>query len=175
MASPSKVDLHLFVSYARAIAVAGELQAVGVPSSDISVIARRREHGDDEASLAANATVGIGVSAGVGHLGCPAIMVVSDVGPVVGSGWLASAAASAASGSIVGALMDNGVSEQYAEIYAEAVRRGRTLIAVRTESIPRSTIGSVIGRYEANNLPDIDKPIDHIDRTKVVDASSDRH
>ena len=54
---------------------------------------------------------------------------VSDgLGPVVAAGWLASTAvgiaAGAATGGVVGALTEAGVSKEDAPLYAEGVRRG---------------------------------------------------
>jgi uncharacterized membrane protein len=55
----------------------------------------------------------------------------------VAAGWLAATAAGAAAGAVtggvVGALVDVGVPENDAHVYAEAVRRGGTLLTVRTD------------------------------------------
>jgi hypothetical protein len=66
-------------------------------------------------------------------------VAVPGLGPVVAAGWLAATAlgavvggaVGASAGGIVGALSNSGVSEEEAEVYAEAVRRGSTLISVK--------------------------------------------
>lgn len=153
MASTSNVATHLYDSYDQATAVVHDLEAAGVPSADISLIANRGEHIDDEASGAATgATIGTGLGAGVGLLTGLGVMAIPGVGPVVAAGWLAATAVGAiaglAAGGIVGALTDLGVSDHDANVYAEGVRRGGTLVSVRTMSVPRSNIVAIMAKYD---------------------------
>jgi hypothetical protein len=83
------------------------------------------------------------------------LMAIPGLGPVVAAGWLASAAVGAvvggtvvgAAGGLVGALTNAGVSKEEADVYAEAVRRGGTLVSAKvpddkaalTEATLRST------------------------------------
>jgi anti-sigma factor RsiW len=68
-------------------------------------------------------------------------MAIPGIGPVVAAGWLASTAAGAATGAIVGgaaggligAMTETGMSREDAETYAESVRRGGSLVSVRTD------------------------------------------
>jgi hypothetical protein len=77
-----------------------------------------------------------GLAAGLGMLAIPGL------GPVVAVGWLAStavgaaigAAAGAATGGLLGALKDAGHSDDEANLYAEGVRRGGTLVSVRCDN-----------------------------------------
>lgn len=59
------------------------------------------------------------------------------MGPVVAAGWLVAtltgAAAGAATGGVVGALTQAGVSSEDAEVYAEALRRGGALVSACVE------------------------------------------
>jgi hypothetical protein len=75
------------------------------------------------------------------------------LGPVVAAGWFASTAlgalAGGATGGIVGALMDAGVSEDHAHVYSEAVRRGGTLVSVRTDDSRVEKVQSILDRYQS--------------------------
>ncbi|MCA1408443.1 hypothetical protein I6F26_30740 [Ensifer sp. IC3342] len=137
----------LFDDYADAREAVSELEAAGVPSDDISIVANNAgERYSDEASGAAE---GAGTGAGLGAAGGGAIglltglglLAIPGVGPVVAAGWLASTAAGAvagavaggAAGGIIGALTDSGVPEEEAHFYAEGVRRGGTLVTARVD------------------------------------------
>ena len=58
------------------------------------------------------------------------------------------AAAGATTGGIVGALVDAGVPEEHAHVYSEAVRRGGTLLSVRTDEIRAEKVRSILDRYQ---------------------------
>lgn len=153
MASTTNVVTHLYDRYDHATAVVRDLEAAGVPSADISIIANRGEHVDEETSGAATgATIGTGLGAGVGLLTGLGIMAIPGVGPVVAAGWLAATAVGAvaglAAGGIIGSLTDLGVSDHDANVYAEGVRRGGTLVSVRTVSVPRSNIVTIMAKYD---------------------------
>ena len=119
-----------------------ELEAAGIASSDISLLANKHvsaQYADvDDASEAA-AGVGIGAVVGgtAGLLASIGLLAIPGLGPVVAAGWLASTAVGAvaggATGGIVGALVAAGVHEEHAHVYSEAVRRGGTLLSVKTD------------------------------------------
>ena len=71
--------------------------------------------------------------------------------PVVAAGWLASTAlgalAGSATGGLLGALVDTGVPEEHAHVYSEAVRRGGTLLTVRTDQ-PIQTVEKILNGYD---------------------------
>jgi hypothetical protein len=98
----------------------------------------------------ASATVGgaVGLLAGFGLLAIPGI------GPVVAAGWLVSTAAGAAAGGatggLIGALTQAGVSEEDAHVYAEGVRRGGTLVTVRTPDGDRGRVEAILDRSAVN-------------------------
>ncbi len=131
-----------------------DLEASGIPSRDISIVASNAENwysgdkkmsrkvdrdhdGTDDRAEGAAAGAGIGAALGgaAGVLAGLGIMAIPGLGPVVAAGWLAAAATGAvaggATGGIIGALTQSGVSKSDAEIYAEGVRRGGTLVTAR--------------------------------------------
>ena len=140
-----------FDNYSDAEAAVSELERMGVPHSDISIIANNRDraHGDrdyvNESEAAEDA--GKGASAGAllggagGLLAGLGVLAVPGLGPVVAAGWLASTLAGAgvgalvggAAGGLVGALKNEGVDEDEAHVYAESVRRGGTLVSAKVD------------------------------------------
>jgi uncharacterized protein (TIGR02271 family) len=72
-----------------------------------------------------------GVLLGLGALAIPGIGPIVAAGPIVAG--LTGAGIGAAVGGLVGALVNWGIPEEEAGYYAEGVRRGGTLVAVRTD------------------------------------------
>ncbi len=74
---------------------------------------------------------GAGLLAGIGALAIP------GVGPVVAAGWLVAtltgAGIGAVSGGLVGSLTGAGLSRDEAQVYAEGVKRGGSLVTVRVD------------------------------------------
>jgi len=89
---------------------------------------------------------GAGLAAGLGMLAIPGL------GPVVAAGWLASTAvgaiagviAGAATGGLLGALKDAGHSDEEANVYAEGVRRGGSLVSVKPKSTEEAVLAEQI-------------------------------
>lgn len=135
----------LFDTPADATAAVRDLQALGIPHDDISVVASNVDADTDASDVAVDASAGAGLGAAFGGLGGLlaglGIVAIPGVGPVVAAGWLIATAAGAAAGAvvggaaggIVGALTDSGVPERDAHVYAEGVRRGGTLVTARVE------------------------------------------
>jgi len=137
---------RLYDDYATATQALHELEAAGIPASDISIVAsnadnwysgkasltsatkhdRDRDGVDDRAEGAATGA-GIGATVGgiAGLLAGLGMIAIPGIGPVVAAGWLASTAAVAAAGGVggglLGALTQAGVSEEDAHVYAEGV------------------------------------------------------
>ena len=131
---------RLYDSYAQAQVVLRNLKAAGIADSEISVVANRTGAGIEEetSNTATGASLGAVAGGGAGLLAGLGMMAIPGVGPVVAAGWLAAtlagAAAGAASGGIIGALTEIGHTPEDAELYAEGLRRGGTLVTVRTDS-----------------------------------------
>ncbi|MGQ3164897.1 MAG: hypothetical protein ACT6T3_21995, partial [Agrobacterium sp.] len=119
--------------------------ALGVPSSDISIVSNNSDRRHEESNAAEGAGTGAGIGAVVGGAGGLltglGLMAIPGVGPVVAAGWLAATAAGAAAGAvaggaaggIIGALTSSGVPERDAHFYAEGVRRGGTLVTAKVD------------------------------------------
>lgn len=130
-----------YETYPQAERAVSALQSAGVDPSEISLIANRQTSAPDGASaetqaVATDAGVGAAVGGGLGLLAGLAGLAIPGVGPVLGAGWLMSmvigAIAGTATGGFVGVLTETGVPEADAHVYAEAVRRGGTLLTVRS-------------------------------------------
>jgi len=99
------------------------------------------EHDDNETAEGATegATRGGLIGGGAGLLAGLGMLAIPGLGPVVAAGWLTSTAvgaiagavAGAATGGILGALKDAGHSDEDAEVFAEGVRRGGSLVSVK--------------------------------------------
>jgi len=58
--------------------------------------------------------------------------------------------AGAATGTIVGALTEAGVSEEEAPLYAEGVRRGGTMVSARVPEAERARFESILDQSAVN-------------------------
>jgi hypothetical protein len=157
----------LYDTYDAARSAVNALEAAGVPHSDISIVANNSEswHRDDRPSNAAGgAGTGAGVGAAVGGVGGLltglGMMAIPGVGPVVAAGWLvatavgavAGAAVGGATGGLVGSLTKEGVPEHDANLYAEGVRRGGTLVTARVADARASEAQGILQRQKYVDL-----------------------
>jgi hypothetical protein len=89
-----------------------------------------------------------------------AALAIPGVGPILAAGPLAAgiigATVGAAAGGVVGALRNHGVSEEEAEVYSEAVRRGATLVAVNTSE---DRVGQATSILNRNGAVDIEERV----------------
>lgn len=140
---------RVYERYADAEAAVRRLKEAGFTDSQISLIGHRHADGepgtDSEVAddAAGGAAVGGTLGAGAGLLAGLGLMAIPGIGPVVAAGWLASTAVGAATGAIVGgaaggligAMTESGMSREDAETYAESVRRGGSLVSLRTDEM----------------------------------------
>ncbi len=147
---------RVYDSYAQAERTVKDLEIGGVPSADISLVANKHvsdqyANVDESSPAATGAGVGAVVGGGAGLLAGLGLLAVPGLGPVVAVGWLASTAlglaAGSATGGIVGALVGSGTPEEHAHVYSEAVRRGGTLLTVRSR-MPGDKIEAILNGYK---------------------------
>lgn len=141
---------------ATARQVVAALEDAGFTSDEVSIV-RQNEEGwsntdtdDDSSGAATGATVGLAAGTGAGLLVSLGLVAIPGLGPLVAAGVLATtlagAAAGAVGGGIIGALTDFGVSEDDAQVYAENIRRGGTLVSVRTDESRASIAEEIMHR-----------------------------
>src|SRR6476661_10815182 len=164
-----KTISRLYRDYDTGARVVDELERVGIPRDDISIVANNesgwfdrdrttsrvdRDHdGPDNRAEGAAKGAGIGATLGgvAGLLAGLGLLAIPGIGPVVAAGWLASTAAVAlaggATGGLIGALTQSGIGEQEAHAYAEGVRRGGTLVTVRVPDTDRARVDAILDRH----------------------------
>jgi hypothetical protein len=104
---------------------------------------------------AAGAATGAGYGAVLGGIGGlllgMALLPVPGIGPIVAAGPISSALMGAVAGGVVGgllgALTSIGVPEEHANYYAEGVRRGGTLVIVKTVASMIDRASTVLNRH----------------------------
>ena len=163
----TKTVSALYDTYDAARSAVSALEAAGIPHSDISIVANNSEswHRDDRESNAADgAGTGAGVGAAVGGVGGLltglGMMAIPGVGPVVAAGWLIAtavgaatgAAVGAATGGIIGSLTEAGIPENDADLYAEGVRRGGSLVTARVVDERASEVQAILNRNKSVDL-----------------------
>lgn len=166
-----KTIIGLFDDFHEAQAAALELLNHNIDRADVSVVASRGVPWDaTQADVAqtdlrmqamaegartgagAGAIVGTGVGGVLGFLAGIGTIFVPGIGPIVAAGPLLTtltgagvgAAAGAALGGLVGALTQVGVPEHDAHFFAEAVRRGGTLVIVQATDARANVIADVL-------------------------------
>jgi len=157
----AKTTMALYEDAKTAQDVVQELVDAGFSRDQISMIANNAEGHYTVNADADDVTAdeGAGFGAVVGGLLGLATALIPGIGPVVAAGPLAAlvmtgvgATAGAVTGGITASLVDFGVPEDEASSYAEALRRGSTLVSVTTEeeNIPRAE--EIMNRHQAIDL-----------------------
>ncbi|WP_404479191.1 hypothetical protein [Novosphingobium sp. BL-52-GroH] len=164
----SKTITRLFDSYSDAAAAVRELENIGVPNDDISIIANNvhGEHSNDHEGVNDHGDVTRGTSTGAvlggagGLLAGLGLLAIPGLGPIVAAGWLAAtavgagigAAGGAATGGIVGALKNAGHSEEDAHVYSEGVRRGGKLVSAKVADADVARAEAVLDRVSSVDI-----------------------
>jgi hypothetical protein len=151
-----KTVTGLFDTHADAVSAVRDLENMGIPSQDISIISHHVEGETSDAAEGAGTGAGVGAAIGGagGLLAGLGLMAIPGVGPVVAAGWLASTAvgviagavAGGAAGGIIGALTGEGVPEADAHVYAEGVRRGGSLVTARVNDVHEAEATAILRR-----------------------------
>jgi hypothetical protein len=170
----TKTHTRVFDDYLAADSVVQALKTAGLAESRIAVVASNADgwhkpgnsavdpkhdkdrNGSDDRSEGAVTGGSIGAVAG-GALGVAAglgLLAIPGIGPVVAMGWLATLAAGAvsggAAGGIIGALVESGTSKENAELYAEALRRGGTIVTVKVPDDEEQKYAAILDRSAVN-------------------------
>ena len=128
-----------------------QLREAGVPEDDISLIANNADKWyapDYAAGAGKGAAIGAGFGGFGGLLAGLGLLAIPGLGPVVAFGWLAAAAAGAvavgAAGGVIGMLAEAGVAVNDAEVYAESIRRGGSLVSARIDAADRDRLEAIL-------------------------------
>jgi len=147
----AKTVVGLMDNAEQAHQVVDELIDCGIDRNDIGLMAQNNPAATDEdydqsatpeSDTTSGALKGAGAGAALGGIAGLALglssLAIPGLGPVIAAGPIAAALAGAGvgavAGGLVGALTHMGVPEEEAHYYAEGVRRGGTLVTVRTEN-----------------------------------------
>ena len=157
----TKTISRLFDNHSDALAAVRDLEAAGFSQADVGIAAGNAdnrygttpvvdEH-EAKSGAAVGATVGTFVGGGAGLAAALGALAIPGFGPVVAAGILAAtltgAGAGAAAGGLVGSLTGLGVSEKEANVYAEGVRRGGSLVTVRIDEARELEARTILDRY----------------------------
>ncbi len=169
----STVITRLFDDYEHARQAVNDLEAGGIPHDNVSIVANNADNrygtadadttggttamtegtpsSETTTGAGTGATLGTLLGGGGGLLAGLGMLAIPGVGPVVAAGWLVATAVGAgvgaASGGLLGSLVGAGVSEEDANVYAEGVRRGSTLVTVRADDSQAAMVEQVMAKY----------------------------
>lgn len=162
----SKSIIGIAKSRQQVETVVNDLQASGVPTTDLSVLIPESGGIPDTGTVKATkapegATTGavgggvaggtLGLLAGIGALAIPGVGPFIAAGPIMAA--LSGAALGATAGGVVGALVGLGIPELEAKVYEDRIKKGGYLVAVHvSDSNPKDEIREIMKR---NQLEDI--------------------
>ncbi|HVX84079.1 MAG TPA: hypothetical protein VH253_04620 [Phycisphaerae bacterium] len=163
-----KTVIGLFDTPADAYAAREDLVGSGIAGERFSVVTSSAgttgQVGEIPGGTEAAEGAGIGAVAGIvaggaaGLFASLGLLAIPGIGPVLAAGpivaMLAGAGVGAAAGGIVGGLIGMGIPEDEAELYAEGIQRGGTLLTVEAEDSDADRIAMVLSQH---NAVDIDK------------------
>jgi hypothetical protein len=164
---------RLYDSWSEAMAVVDRLRAARISNDDISIISPESEDNrvsDGAEATAAGSGIGAVLGGGAGALAGVGLLAIPGLGPIVATGWFVSTLAGLAAGAVAGgvaggivdALTSSGLSSEEAEVYAEAIRRGGTMITVRADDSQDALVARLL---------DETPPVDISERERVYRES----
>lgn len=162
MDTTRKTVFALFDRNAAAESAVRDLQQLGITRDDISIVAHeyQDEHAtDDQFSGADKGAAGGGVIGGaLGLLVGLGALAIPGIGPLLAAGPLAAAlmgaGLGATGGGVIGTLISTGAEERDAQVYAEGVRRGGTLLSVAAQPDHTAAINEIFVRHGAVDIND---------------------
>jgi hypothetical protein len=149
---------RLYDSYDTALRAALALKEAGFTEREISMVAgpfHEPEINEVAEDAETGAAIGGVIGAAAGLMAGLGVLAIPGIGPVVAAGWLAStlavgaagAVAGGATGGIVGVLASTGTPEEDANVYAESIRRGDSLVTVRAPDDRAAEAAGILSRY----------------------------
>ena len=161
----------LFESVVDAERALSALKDHGATSDEVSVVHKsdgsgvpeienEADHsisGTSPGDVVAGAMKGGAVGVTLGILGAAVALTIPGVGPILAAGPLAAAfgvtlisgAAGAATGGVVGYMVDQGIPEEAAHHYHNAIDRGDILVAVRSAHVSSADAAMLLEKYGA--------------------------
>jgi hypothetical protein len=157
----------MYDSFTAAQRAVQDLVDAGFNRDDISLIANDAageyksytSEGDVKGNEGANFGAVTGALVGLGAMLIPGIGPVVAAGPLVAAltGAGLGAAAGAITGGLTASMIDFGLDREYAGYYAEGVRRGGAMVAVRADEGRASQVESILNRH---GMVDIDRRVE---------------
>jgi hypothetical protein len=168
----TKTIIALYDEFSQANDVVKDLSDEGFARENISMMAsdpsgeyaeylERTEQAEPNVTTE-SAGIGAGIGAVMGGLGGLLIgwgaLVIPGIGPVIAAGPLAAAlsglagagvgaVAGGVTGGLLGVLVDMGVPEETAQVYADGIRRGGTLVAIQTADDMAQAAVDIMNRH----------------------------
>lgn len=136
--------VRLYDHHTDAADAVRRLRDAGVPEHDIGIISRdERVH-----RAATGAEIGAAVGGLAGLLTGLGLIVIPGIGAAAAVGWIASTIAGAAAGGWVGGalgvLSKAGISGEEADVIAEGLRRGCTLVTARVPQADKDRYAAML-------------------------------
>jgi hypothetical protein len=153
----SKTITRLYDDYAHAAAAVVALERLGVPRSEIGIVASNLDGAHSEHAAAADYTLrdegtGALIGGAGGLLVGLGLLTIPGIGPVIAAGWLATTLAGAIAGGItgelIGLLQTAGAHRHEAHIFWEGVRRGGSLVSARVNGEQLGEAETILGGRE---------------------------
>lgn len=163
-----------FENYSDATDAVRSLEALGISHDDISIVSSKKDGGTEgdshnhdvesadvnrDGDVSRGATTGAALGGAGGLLAGLGLIAIPGLGPIVAAGWLIATAAGAgigaaggaATGGIVGALKNAGHTDEDANVYAESVRRGGTLVSAKVPDDRVSAAEASLNEHKATD------------------------
>ena len=161
----TKTVVGLFDDLATAHRAADQLETIGVPRTNISVIAGNESGkytdytsgaGEVGKGVAGGAGTGAAIGGGLGLLAGLTALAIPGFGPIIAAGPIAAALTGAgigaAGGGLIGGLTHSGISEDDAHYYAEGVKRGGALVTVKTNDALADEASDILDAAGAHDV-----------------------
>lgn len=161
-----KSVVGIVASQDEAQLIVAEVQAIGVPASEVSALlpdkggtrafAHENQTKAPEGAIAGVGAGGLlggtlGLLAGIGALAIPGVGPLIAAGPLMGA--LSGMAAGATVGGVAGALIGMGIPELEAKVYEGKIRDGNVLLAVHAETSElQAKIKDIFKRHDAQDV-----------------------